>query len=73
MPVTCPTPTSSTGLLTGSVAPAPGPMVRPSVAAPTLVARAQRRAVTAALHRGPVVGLDHDAATGTYRLVVTLR
>ena len=42
-----------------------------SVTDPSVVARAHRRARTAALHRGPSVGLNFDAATGTYRIAIS--
>jgi hypothetical protein len=35
------------------------------------MARAHRRARTAALHRGPSIGLAFDAASGTYRIAVS--
>jgi hypothetical protein len=37
----------------------------------TVVARAHRRARTAALHSGPSIGLDFDPTTGTYRIAVS--
>ncbi|MFZ4517968.1 MAG: hypothetical protein ACOYOP_06250 [Microthrixaceae bacterium] len=69
MPAPCPTPLPAGD----SAAPESGPPAQATAPAPTLVARTQCRAITAALHRGPVVGLDHDPDSGTYRLVVTLR
>ena len=37
----------------------------------SIVARAQRRARTAAVHHGPSVGLNFDPATGTYRISIS--
>ena len=70
MPAPCPVPTSISP--TTPVATSPVRLTAPAPA-PTVVGRTQRRTVTAALHRGPVVGLDHDPVSGTYRLVVSLR
>jgi hypothetical protein len=37
----------------------------------SIVARAQRRARTAAVHHGPSVGLNFDPAAGTYRISIS--
>jgi hypothetical protein len=37
----------------------------------SVVARAQRRAGTSALHRGASVGLAFDPASGTYRITLS--
>lgn len=75
MPAPCLVPASISPTSPVPNSPAPTSPVRLTAPAPapTVVGRTQRRTVTAALHRGPVVGLDHDPATGTYRLVVSLR
>jgi hypothetical protein len=46
------------------------PTITRTVPGDSVVARAQRRARAAAIHRGPTVGIHYDAAAGTYRLAV---
>jgi len=49
----------------------PSTLTRASASDTSVMARAHRRARTAALHRGPSIGLAFDAASGTYRIAVS--
>jgi hypothetical protein len=49
----------------------PSTLTRASASDTSVMARAHRRARTAALHRGPSIGLAFDAVSGTYRIAVS--